>query len=405
MKKIFGVFIAFLWAMSGTFAQNLIPNPTFEMGPSTFCGVYSGPDFDGSLDNWYTPTGGTPDLFSTQIMQNCWNFQPNTTFAGPICTKGPQLPKSGTRMAGLFTRTIPGLNQREYIQTQLTQPLTPGRYYEFSFYISAADNHEMGTNNLGGLLSVNPVSIGTDGVLQQAPQVLETSVITDTSAWTEVIATFQAAQAFEYFTIGNFSDDNNTDTILNPGASGSPGCYGGYYFIDDCMGREVAPPVNLSDQTLCLGDSATLDPGIPAAYTNVRYLWTTGATSPTITVLDQGFYGVQITIDDTLVIGDTIFVDVEMCPPTLDMANVFTPNNDGVNDLFRPVTFSRLQNATMRIFDRWGNLLYESKDMNAGWSGTHNGEQCPEGVYYWTVTYRGLNQKSARMAGNLTLLR
>ncbi|HHG84407.1 MAG TPA: gliding motility-associated C-terminal domain-containing protein, partial [Bacteroidetes bacterium] len=335
----------------------------------------------------------------------CWNFQPNSTYSGPIGLKGPQLPRTGNAMAGFFSRTILGFDQREYMQVRLAQPLRAGRYYSFSFYVSLADNHEFASNRIGALLSTTAVSIANDKVIAASPQILENGIISDTSNWVLVSDTIQAAQAFEYFTIGNFFDDASTDTVTNPGASGQPGTYGAYYFVDDCRGREVAPPVNLSDETLCLGDSLSLDVNLPAVYNNVRYLWTTGATTSGIVVKDQGYYGVQVTIDDTLIVGDTIFVDVEFCPPVLNMANVFSPNGDGVNDIFRPVSFSQINNVTLAIFDRWGKKLFETTDLNNGWNGTLEGKECPEGVYFWAVSYRGKSQESERMAGHLTLMR
>lgn len=107
-------------------AQNLVPNPSFESTADNFCGIMSAGDFDVSVDDWYSPSLGTPDCFFDNIAPSCWNYQPTSTYGGPIGLKGEQLPRTGNVMSGLFTYTIPGFEDREYLQIQLSSPLTPG---------------------------------------------------------------------------------------------------------------------------------------------------------------------------------------------------------------------------------------------------------------------------------------
>jgi gliding motility-associated-like protein len=60
----------------------------------------------------------------------------------------------------------------------------------------------------------------------------------------------------------------------------------------------------------------------------------------------------------------------------------------------------------MRIFDRWGELIFESKDINQGWNGTYNGENSPDGVYVWKIRYVDIeNQIPQEIIGHVTLLR
>ena len=190
-------------------------------------------DFDTSVDHWYSPSGGTPDIFSTQLSQSCWNFQPNSTYPGPICLKGPQFPRTGSVFAGQFYYTIPGFNQREYIQVELTDTLIPGNYYCVEFYVSLADNIANWTTRLGALLTEMPVSAVSNDPILLTPQVSASGILNDTSAWTLVSGTFQAQGPIKYLTIGNFYDDNSTLVFPNPGGGVGPGCYGSYYFIDD----------------------------------------------------------------------------------------------------------------------------------------------------------------------------
>jgi photosystem II stability/assembly factor-like uncharacterized protein len=213
--------------------QNLIPDPGFEDTASVFCGIYLPSDFNSTLNSWITPTNGTPDVFSTQILQFCWNYQPNSTYTGPVCILGSQLPRTGAVFVGLHPYSIPGLNQREYIQSILTTPMIPGHEYCVEFYVSLADHAEKYISTLGAYFSDSPVSSNNDQPLPYIPQIASSAFITDTAAWTKISGTLLATSAFNYITIGNFNDDASTSTGLNPGGSSSPGCYGSYYFIDD----------------------------------------------------------------------------------------------------------------------------------------------------------------------------
>jgi len=64
--------------------------------------------------------------------------------------------------------------------------------------------------------------------------------------------------------------------------------------------------------------------------------------------------------------------------------NTFTPNGDGINDLFN-VTITNLKSYHIRIFNRWGQQLFESKDTSRSWDGTYNGKRVEFGVYYYVV--------------------
>ncbi|KAB2813631.1 T9SS type B sorting domain-containing protein [Phaeocystidibacter luteus] len=71
-------------------------------------------------------------------------------------------------------------------------------------------------------------------------------------------------------------------------------------------------------------------------------------------------------------------------------ANAFTPNGDGVNDLF-PVVVSENCNPVsyhLRIYDRWGRLVYESLDPSEAFNGYYDGQTLKEGVYLWRLVAR-----------------
>jgi gliding motility-associated-like protein len=72
--------------------------------------------------------------------------------------------------------------------------------------------------------------------------------------------------------------------------------------------------------------------------------------------------------------------------------NVFTPNNDGANDEYEFVTTCNSKNMSVSIVNRWGNVVYTSKDLNQAWNGKdNNGNLVTEGVYFYSLNYQTEN--------------
>ncbi|MFC2114151.1 PKD domain-containing protein [Bacteroidota bacterium] len=88
----------------------------------------------------------------------------------------------------------------------------------------------------------------------------------------------------------------------------------------------------------------------------------------------------------------------------LYVPNSFTPNGDGLNDIFQPKGIF-ITNYNLLIFDRWGEKLFESNDISNGWDGTFKGESCPLGVYFYQLSARGPNGGKKVESGSITLLR
>ena len=128
----------------------------------------------------------------------------------------------------------------------------------------------------------------------------------------------------------------------------------------------------------------------------------------------------NITQNDTLQTCLFVSTDIEGCVDTAcyDIAvrdkfyiytpNAFTPNNDGVNDVFLPVINGfDPEKFSMFIFDRWGNLVFESLNLNVGWNGlSSKNEECQSGVYvYKIVLEEKIDESNRAYIGNITLVR
>ncbi|PSJ77851.1 PKD domain-containing protein [Sphingobacteriales bacterium UPWRP_1] len=155
---------------------------------------------------------------------------------------------------------------------------------------------------------------------------------------------------------------------------------------------------NLSVCTL-LNESITLSAGEGSSY-----LWQPGGqTTPEITVSQPGAYSVTVT--DAF--GCTASAQAEvvsLCKSALVFPTAFSPNDDGENDIFLP--FSQfIDTYQFKIYNRWGNLLFESDETDDGWDGTRNGEVQPIGVYVWYAVYTDESGAQTTTQGNVTLIR
>ena len=105
-------------------------------------------------------------------------------------------------------------------------------------------------------------------------------------------------------------------------------------------------------------------------------------------------------------IGDTVCTD--NCPFYF-LPNVFTPNLDGRNDLYRPFPWKFVDSVDFRAFNRWGEMVWRTQDPDLNWSGEHmgTGEVCADGTYHYTCvayTRRLIGVVPERFSGTLQLL-
>lgn len=125
---------------------------------------------------------------------------------------------------------------------------------------------------------------------------------------------------------------------------------------------------------------------------------------------NDGFYSVKATNANGCSGVDSIYVRVRknyfVYPP-----NVFSPNGDNINDFFDVLGSKSIASIDlMQIFDRWGNLLFEGKNLapnnsGAGWNGRANGQPCTPGVYVYLIKARFIDGHIEAVSGDLTLMR
>lgn len=96
--------------------------------------------------------------------------------------------------------------------------------------------------------------------------------------------------------------------------------------------------------------------------------------------------------------------DCTIFGPQAFAPNAFSPNDDGYNDRFTIVT-PGVRFATLRIYNRWGKLIFETNDPQSGWDGRVDGGSAPEGVYVYRLEAEGTNGRPYEISGTVTLIR
>lgn len=157
-------------------------------------------------------------------------------------------------------------------------------------------------------------------------------------------------------------------------------------------------------------------PNVPTKFTNqsvnaTRYLWDFGdnTTGTEINPIHQynktGSYTVCLNAYNSSncpsKVCKTALAEVV---PLLGLPTAFSPNGDGNNDILR-VRWAAIKTMNLKIYNRWGQLVFETNDQNIGWDGTYNGQPQPVEAYAYVLNASFIDGTSKVLKGNVTLLR
>jgi gliding motility-associated-like protein len=223
--------------------------------------------------------------------------------------------------------------------------------------------------------------------------------------------------------VGNSSDlvytywkDNQASIpLINPQAVSKSGTY--YVKGSNTSGCYMILPIQVSiielpkfefDLTFKANYPATVDlttRKAPFLYLSYSY-WMDEATTIPLNNPDRvsrpGTYFIKLSDENGC--SSVLTVVVEIYSSRLLVPTLFTPNGDQVNDFLTVFTTEQLKVSEFRIFNRWGNVVYLSRDINNYWNGFKENMEVPSGVYYW-VLMGTLNSKPYYNSGNVTLIR
>jgi gliding motility-associated-like protein len=167
----------------------------------------------------------------------------------------------------------------------------------------------------------------------------------------------------------------------------------------------ITAPLNLGSDVTAFDDSTvTLNAGNGFS----SYLWSGGETTQTITPQTSGTYSVTVTDVSGCTISDAINVTYT---PRVEINNqiyiptAFSPNGDGANDIFRARAFVNVKQFSLRIYNRWGEQVFETADITEGWDGMHKGTAQPLSSYTWYAEYTFADGSRHTDRGNVTLVK
>jgi gliding motility-associated-like protein len=161
------------------------------------------------------------------------------------------------------------------------------------------------------------------------------------------------------------------------------------------------PFTQVLDTSLCIGETQIL--AATQQPQNIGYLWSTGATTSSISVTESGNYIVTASNSCGVSI-DTATIEFYSCD--LELPNVLTPNNDGENDYFQLLFFGELKTFHCTILNRWGQVIREYENPAFMWDGKDEAQNdMLEGVYFYIVNAVTSGGNEIIKHGHVTLLR
>lgn len=302
-------FFTFLWGILPLMltGQNLVKNGSFELYNQCPVGFME-------IENCQfitQPTLGTSDFFHT-----CAAGTPAWV---PNNGGGGQNAYNGNGYGGFVTYVMFG-TYREYIQLELSQPLTVGTEYTVCMQVSLAGFSMYASNAIGAAFTIGDYNAGNDGLLALPAAYYSPTVITDTTNWTTISFNFTPTQAYDRIIVGSFLQNGSItapQVPYTPPPSTSGSDVSAYYYIDAISVAVAAqnPQVNIlqNDTAICDGQSITLN-----TENGEIASWSTGVSASTITVSPTVTTTYFITPSECIPISDSITITVVNC----DIPNV-----------------------------------------------------------------------------------
>ena len=232
------------WRGNEAFAQNLVPNPSFEVYDTCpnyvnqvrYAVPWTNPIHNGTTSDYFNACDTTSGLNSFNVPYNYLGFQ---------------YARTGVAYTLVVTAWFPGnlaaWNLREYIQVELTSPLIAGVDYFVRWYVSACDSCHYISNNIGMYFSPVEISETCPACPMPLPFIpqIENPInnnLNDRTGWTEISGSYTASGGEKYIIIGNFRDTSLTVATYTGWSNPISNYYdiAAYYIDDVCVSTDSA---------------------------------------------------------------------------------------------------------------------------------------------------------------------
>ena len=172
----------------------------------------------------------------------------------------------------------------------------------------------------------------------------------------------------------------------------------GVYFIG--QPDEIIVTGTTTDPTCRDNEDGTITIFVEGGTPGYSYLWSNNEITESVYGLASGTYVLEVTDEHVCIKTDTFNINPSIIdciqPPT-----AFTPDGDGINDTWIIENLTNYPNAVVQIFNKWGNLLYETNGEYMPWNGYYEGKRLPTATYYYIIN---LNNGDAPYSGPITIV-
>lgn len=294
------------------------------------------------------------------------------------------------------------------------QPVTISANYDYDSYSwsTGATTKAITVTSAGNyvLTATNRCGTQSDTITVDIRSVPPPPVVTDTMIcqYAENAVINVQGEGIRWYT-----DVNGIGYVNQPAiVSAKPTNY--TYYISQVHGRceSSKVPVNIEvkfkpvdkpveEHTLCSGETIT----IGEEQEEVTYWWNTGDFACCIKPAKEGIYTVEMR--NTCGMGkNTYDIRFSTCNECISIPTIFTPNFDGQNDKLKVFVACPVTEYRLRIYHKWGHMVFDSQNTSDTWDGTYKGELTDRGVYVYTLEYTSYTTGETHfLKGNITLLR
>lgn len=156
-----------------------------------------------------------------------------------------------------------------------------------------------------------------------------------------------------------------------------------------------------ADTSLCIFETLNVQPtGLFKSY-----VWNTGSNSSGIKVSEPGIYWLQVKDKNGCIGRDSISVSSKYCTTGFYMPSAFSPNNDGKNDIMKPILVGKIKKYQFWIYNRYGELVFTSSTVSNGWDGHYKQLNQPGNVFAWMCTYQFEGEPIIEKKGSFVLIK
>lgn len=382
----------------------VIPTPDPGLGPdTTICqnpGNYALLEAAAGYDTYQWSTGATSQSIQvntsgkyavTVTKGNCVGFDSVNVTVTPAPTADAGVDEEICIGDSITLSAAPVNGFYAWSNGDSTQSITVAPTYDSTFYLTVGTGiHCMAYDSIR--VTVHPLpnaSAGMDEEICYGDQIDLTATGGNQYEWSTgdmvATATVSPSTTTDYFvTVTDIHSCVNFDTVtvmVNP------------------LPQVTA---DAKDSAICLGDETEL-----YAYGADTYTWNEGFNGTPVTISPMATTEFIVTGTDANGCKNkaSVLVIAEDCS-TFYIPTSFSPNGDNINDVFIPKgEFAAIDEYELTIFDRWGNIVFQTSDPNEGWDGTLDGELVEAGVYIFHVHYKSVWNKEFTKKGSVTVLR